>query len=295
MAVQPFFGWLLAGFWLVENGRTARPFCSTNSSPRYTSPAPCFWLPKNQWLATAKTSQPMAKGSTNKPTDTVRKITIIRTVAPWGARGNMAKSHLKLVAPVTVNRTVAMPVRKPNAKLRTREYLTDAEVESLTEAAKGNRYGQRDATMILMAYRHGFRVSELVDLRWDQIDFDRATLAVRRAKRSTPSTHPIQGDELHALRKLQREQEPKSPFVFTSERGSPFATAGFARLVERAGVEAGLGFKAHPHMLRHACGFALANKGHDTRALQAYLGHRNIQHTVRYTELSQDRFKNFWR
>ncbi len=207
----------------------------------------------------------------------------------------MAKSHLKLVAPVTVNRTVAMPVRKPNAKLRTREYLTDAEVESLTEAAKGNRYGQRDATMILMAYRHGFRVSELVDLRWDQIDFDRATLAVRRAKRSTPSTHPIQGDELHALRKLQREQEPKSPFVFTSERGSPFATAGFARLVERAGVEAGLGFKAHPHMLRHACGFALANKGHDTRALQAYLGHRNIQHTVRYTELSQDRFKNFWR
>ena len=78
--------------------------------------------------------------------------------------------------------------------------------------------------------------------------------------------------------------------MFTSERGSPFTTAGFARMVERAGVEAKLGFKAHPHMLRHACGFALANKGHDTRALQAYLGHRNIQHTVRYTELSPDRF-----
>ena len=98
-----------------------------------------------------------------------------------------------------------------------------------------------------------------------------------------------------ALRKLQREQDPKSPFVFTSERGSPFTTAGFARMVERAGVEAKLGFPAHPHMLRHACGFALANKGHDTRALQAYLGHRNIQHTVRYTELSPIRFKNFWR
>jgi site-specific recombinase XerD len=92
------------------------------------------------------------------------------------------------------------------------------------------------------------------------------------------------------LRKLQREQEPKSPFVFTSERGSPFTTAGFARMVERAGMAAELGFKAHPHMLRHACGFALANKGHDTRALQAYLGHRNIQHTVRYTELPPDRF-----
>ena len=100
---------------------------------------------------------------------------------------------------------------------------------------------------------------------------------------------------MRALRRLQREQEPKSPFVFTSERGAPFTTAGFARMVERVGVAAKLPFKAHPHMLRHACGYALANKGHDTRALQAYLGHRNIQHTVRYTELSPMRFKDFWR
>ena len=207
----------------------------------------------------------------------------------------MAKSHLKLVEPTAVNRTVVMPVRKPNAKLRTREYLTDAEVAQLIEAAKGHRYGHRDATMILMGYRHGFRPSELVDLRWDQIDFDTAMLAVRRVKRGTPSTHPIIGDEMRALRRLQREQKPKSAFVFTSERGSPFATSGFARLIERAGIAAGLKFKVHPHMLRHACGFALANKGHDTRALQAYLGHKNIQHTVRYTELSADQFKDFWR
>ena len=207
----------------------------------------------------------------------------------------MGKSHLKLVAPNTENRTVATPRRKPNVELRTREYLTDAEIESLTDAAKGNRHGRRDATMILIAYRHGLRVSELMDLRWDQVDFASATLHVRRVKQGSPSTHPIRGDELRALRRLQREQEPKSPFVFTSERGSPFTTAGFARMVERAGVEAKLGFKAHPHMLRHACGFALANAGHDTRALQAYLGHRNIQHTVRYTELAPDRFKHFWR
>jgi site-specific recombinase XerD len=207
----------------------------------------------------------------------------------------MAKANLKLVSPATEKRTVITPVRKPNAELRTREYLTDVEVAKLTDAAKDNRHGHRDAAMILLAYRHGFRAVELVDLRWDQIDFHRATLAVRRAKRGSPSTHPIMGDELRALRKLQREQEPKSPFVFTSERGSPFTTAGFARLVERAGASAGFKFKAHPHMLRHACGFALANKGHDTRSLQAYLGHRNIQHTVRYTELSPDRFKNFWR
>ena len=149
--------------------------------------------------------------------------------------------------------------------------------------------------MLLVAYRHGLRASELVDLRWDQVDFRTANLHVRRAKQGTPSTHPIIGDELRALRRLQREQEPKSPFVFTSERGAPFSTAGFARTVERAGVEAKLAFKTHPHMLRHACGFALANKGHDTRALQAYLGHKNIQHTVRYTELAPTRFKDFWR
>ena len=179
--------------------------------------------------------------------------------------------------------------------LRTREYLTEAEVQRLMEAAKDNRYGHRDATTVLVAYRHGLRASELVDLRWAQVEFKTATLHVRWVKQGTPSTHPVLGDELRALRRLQREQESKSPFVFTSERGAPFTTAGFARMVERAGTLAKLSFKAHPHMLRHACGYALANQGHDTRALQAYLGHRNIQHTVRYTELSPTRFNDFWR
>ena len=199
----------------------------------------------------------------------------------------MAKSHLKLVTPATVNRTVT-PKRPPNRDLRTREYLTETEVERLLTAANGNRWGHRDAAMVLVAYRHGPRVSELVDLRWDQVEFASATLHVRRVKQGTPSTHPILGDELRALRRLQREQEPKSPFVFTTERGTPFSTAGFARMVERAGREAKLAFKAHPHMLRHACGYALANKGHDTRALQAYLGHRNIQQSVRYSGHSSD-------
>jgi integrase len=207
---------------------------------------------------------------------------------------HMGKSHLKPVMPRAVKRTVT-PKRRRNGDLRTREYLTEAEVERLMKAATGNRWGHRDATMILVAYRHGLRVSELVDLRWDQVDFGTATLHVRRVKQGTPSTHPIVGDELRALRRLQREQEPKSPFVFTSERGTLFTTAGFARMIERAGIEAKFGFKPHPHMLRHACGYALANRGHDTRALQAYLGHKNIQHTVRYTELSPTRFKNFWR
>jgi type 1 fimbriae regulatory protein FimB/type 1 fimbriae regulatory protein FimE len=206
----------------------------------------------------------------------------------------LSKTDLRLVVPDTVNRTVR-PTRRPNSELRAREHLTEAEIEKLIAAAKVNRHGHRDATMLLVAYRHGLRSSELVDLRWEQVDFASATLHVRRVKQGTPATHPIVGDELRALRRLQREQEPRSPFVFTSERGAPFTTAGFARMVERAGRAAGLPFKVHPHMLRHACGFALANKGHDTRALQAYLGHKNIQHTVRYTELAPTRFKNFWR
>ena len=205
----------------------------------------------------------------------------------------MANTALRLVVPATENRTVTSRRRK-NADLRTREYLTEGEVERLMEAARQNRHGHRDATMILIAYRHGLRVAELVDLRWDQIELDAARLHVRRVKRGTPATHPLRGDELRALRRLQREQG-RSEFVFVSERGAPFSAAGFAKLVERAGEAAKLGFKAHPHMLRHACGYKLANDGVDTRSLQAYLGHRNIQHTVRYSELSPARFKNFWR
>src|SRR6516165_10596349 len=204
----------------------------------------------------------------------------------------MGKAHLKLVPSRTVNGT-APPRRRKNAEVRTREYLTETEVERLMKATRANRYGLRDATMILMAFRHGLRAAELVDLRWDQVEFGRnAVLHVRRVKQGVPSVHPLQGDEMRALRELRRSAD--SSFVFTSERGAPFTTAGFAKMVARAGEAAKLK-GIHPHMLRHACGYALANEGHDTRALQAYLGHRNIQHTVRYTELAPERFKHFWR
>ena len=203
--------------------------------------------------------------------------------------------HLKVVGPANVKRTVALPVRKPNAAYRSREHLTEREVERLIEAAKDNRWGQRDSTMVLLAFRHGLRAAELVDLRWEQIDFRTAALHVRRVKQGTPATHPLTGRELRALRRLQREQEPKSPFVFVSERGDPFSNRGFQATVERAGKAAGFGMKIHPHMLRHACGYKLANDGVDTRTIQAYLGHKSIQHTVRYTELAPTRFKSLFR
>ena len=186
------------------------------------------------------------------------------------------------------------PRRRSNSTTRSREYLTDAELARLITTASFNRYGHRDATMILLAYRHGLRAAELVALRWESVDFGHGRLHVNRAKNGSPSVHPLSGQELRALRRLKREQEPDSPFIFTSERGAPFTTAGFRKMIARLGVAAKLEFPVHPHMLRHACGFALANKGVDTRSLQAYLGHKNIQHTVRYTELSPTRFKNFW-
>jgi len=214
-----------------------------------------------------------------------------------GALIDMRKTRLALVTPTTDYGTVERqpPLRRRNSELRAREYLTDAEINRLITAAGDNRHGHRDATMILIAYRHGLRASELVALRWDAIDFSHGRLHVNRAKNGSPAVHPIAGRELRALRRLKREQEPASPFIFTSERGAPFSPAGFRKLVARLGSAAKLKFPVHPHMLRHACGYQLANQGVDTRALQAYLGHRNIQHTVRYTELASTRFKNFWK
>jgi type 1 fimbriae regulatory protein FimB/type 1 fimbriae regulatory protein FimE len=181
--------------------------------------------------------------------------------------------------------------RKPNSYYRTREHLVEAEVARLIEAAHSNRDGRRDACMILTAYRHGLRASEICDLRWPQVDFESATMHVNRLKHGRAATHPILPDELAALRRLPQV----SPYVFVSERGTPFTPAGFGWLIKRAGRKAALSFSVHAHMLRHACGFKLANDGHDTRAIQSYIGHRNIEHTVRYCELAPNRFKNFWR
>ena len=188
-----------------------------------------------------------------------------------------------------------MPRKPKNKDVRSREYLTDKEVEALMKGARNTgRHGHRDATLILVAYRHGLRVSELVSLRWDQIDLAQGLLHVVRSKSGTPSTHPIRGPEIRALRRLQRDYAD-TPYLFVTERRGPLTASTVRKMVARAGTRAAIPFPVHPHMLRHACGFKLANDGHDTRALQHYLGHRNIQHTCRYTELASDRFNSFWR
>jgi type 1 fimbriae regulatory protein FimB/type 1 fimbriae regulatory protein FimE len=189
----------------------------------------------------------------------------------------------------TMNRTVG---RKSNAAYRPREYLLEAEVEKLIDAArKRGRNGPRDAAAILLAYRHGLRAQELCQLRWSQIGLRHGRLHVNRAKGGQESVHPLCGPELRALRPLQGQ----SPYVFTTEAGTPVTTAWFLRMVQRTGEAAKMPFAIHPHMLRHSTGYKLANDGHDTRSLAHYLGHRNLQSTARYTALAPDRFRDFWR
>ena len=197
-------------------------------------------------------------------------------------------------APNTLNGKVP-PARRRNKDLRSREHLSPDEVEQLMTSAKSlGRHGHRDATLILIAYRHGLRVSELVALRWDMVDLKQGLLHVSRLKNGVASTHPLRGPELRALRKLQREY-PDTPYLFVTERKGPLTTSTVRKLLARAGESAKIGMPVHPHMLRHSTGYKLANDGHDTRAIQHYLGHSNIQHTVRYTELAASRFKDFWK
>jgi type 1 fimbriae regulatory protein FimB len=204
----------------------------------------------------------------------------------------------EMVAPSTEDGKVVRvvpPKRQRNADVRSREHLTPDEVERLMAAAgKVGRHGHRDATLLMIAYRHGLRVSELTALRWDQIDMKAGLLHVRRMKNGTPSTHPLRGPEIRALRRLRRESDYGVVYVFMTERGSPITTSTVRKMIQRAGELAGLGSAVRPHMLRHSTGYKLANDAHDTRAIQHYLGHKNIQHTVRYTEMSPQRFNAFW-
>lgn len=148
--------------------------------------------------------------------------------------------------------------------------------------------------MILIAYRHGLRVSELVTLQWSQCDVHDGILSVHRVKHGIDTTHPLSGHELRALKRLAREY-PETSYVFVTERKLPMRPFTFRKIVARAGKHAGFSFPVHPYMLRHATGFKLANDGQDTRAIQHYLGHKNIQHTVKYTQMASERFKNFWK
>ncbi|MDM9385682.1 tyrosine-type recombinase/integrase [Chlorogloeopsis sp. ULAP01] len=198
-----------------------------------------------------------------------------------------------------VGKTEKQERQSPNSRkyssVRTREYLLPEEVELMRSAIRKSkgRHAHRDSTLILLIYRHGLRVAEVASLRWEQIDWNGGTIYVRRVKKGTPSVQPLSGLEIRSLRQLQRDY-PVSPYIFQSSRRSPLAHDTIAGIVERAGELAGLPLRVHAHMLRHGTGYYLANRGIDTRTIQSYLGHKNIQHSVRYTELASTKFQGLW-
>lgn len=203
-------------------------------------------------------------------------------------------------SPVQPVPTSDTKVRKsPNSRkyseTRSREHLFRSEVEAMISAAGkvGGDNGLRDSLMVLLAFRHGLRISELVALRWEQVNLQTGHIYIRRLKGSRDGTHPLQDDELKALRKLKR-RSPQSPHIFVSSAGNQLSADAARKVIVRAGKESGLTFPVHPHMLRHSCGYDLAARGIDTRTIQEYLGHVSILHTVRYTAISPKRFEGIW-
>jgi integrase len=190
------------------------------------------------------------------------------------------------------------PGRKPNKYYRSREYLTPSEVRSLLNAtlSRPSRYGERDFLLMLMMFRHGLRVGEAVGekcgLRWDAVMWGEGQIFITREKGSDSGVHPLREDELVHLKKL-REQFPESKYIFVSERGEVMKTDAVRKLIGRVAAEAGLDIKVHCHMMRHACGYFLVNRGYNTREIQDFLGHRDIKHTEKYTKLNARRFMNF--
>jgi len=180
-----------------------------------------------------------------------------------------------------------------DAHERAKDFLTEAEVAALLDAAKAARHGVRDHLLALMMYRHGLRVSEAIDLRRGEVDLDRARLWVRRLKNGLSVEQPIAGDELRAIKRHLATRSDALPWLFVSERGQPFTRQSVNYLLAAAAARAGLP-PVRPHMLRHSCGFYLANKGYDLRLIQDYLGHREPKHTAHYTRTAAYRFEGLW-
>lgn len=179
-----------------------------------------------------------------------------------------------------------------------RKHLTPGEVEKLLAATKGAAQEARDRCMLLLMFRHGLRVSEACGLRLHQVDTEARVLHVARLKNGKASTHPLRTDELRAIRAWLAERkrlQPECDSFFVSIRRQALNRRTVWVAIRKYGELAGLPLDAHPHMLRHACGYALVNQGADTRLIQDYLGHQNIQHTVRYTALNPARFERLWR
>lgn len=179
-----------------------------------------------------------------------------------------------------------------------RKHLTALEMDKLLAATRGSRNEARDRCLLLLMFRHGLRVSEACGLRLSQVDIESRVVHVARLKKGLSTTHPLRAEEVKLIRAwlaIREKMKPATDAFFISERRGPLSRKTAWLAIRNYGELAGLPLPAHPHMLRHACGYALADQGADTRLIQDYLGHRNIQHTVRYTAANPARFEKLWR
>ena len=180
-----------------------------------------------------------------------------------------------------------------------RRFLTAKEVQAMMQAARQGVTGERDYCLILLAFRHGMRISELLDLHYHDLDLREGRVNVRRLKNGFSTIHPLRFDEREAIERWSQvragwKAAAKTDALFISRRGTPLSRQQAYRIIRSAGEKAGTVTQTHPHMLRHACGYELAERGTDTRLIQDYLGHRNIRHTVRYTASNAARFAGIW-
>lgn len=183
-----------------------------------------------------------------------------------------------------------------DAHEKKRNFVTEAELDQLVDATRYTRYRWRNAAMLLVMFRHGLRVSELCGLRLRDVDLTSARVWIDRRKGSLSTEQPLEADELRAIKRYLKERsDSRLPWLFLTERSEQFTRFGFNYLLRTLGERAGLGFSVNPHMLRHGCGYALANRGYDTRLIQDYLGHRDPKHTAKYTRTASERFEGLWR
>lgn len=187
---------------------------------------------------------------------------------------------------------------KNNSDIKKRNFLTQNEIESLLNAANSGPHAARNYCLTLLCFIHGFRAREICRLRISDIDLRSKCIYIHRLKKGFSTTHPLLNKEIQALKRWLdiRDEYPQSTseWLFLSRKGNPLSRQQFYQIISASGDQAGLPLEIHPHMLRHSCGFALANMGIDTRLIQDYLGHRNIRHTVWYTASNAGRFYGIW-